>query len=175
MANFWNLSDGNKPEQKTSFDASGGEPIPDNTDALAIIEEAGWKAGFEGAEDLIQLRWSILKPEAFKGRKVFQKLKVGDPESKVSDKAKRMLMAIDTNAGGKLSKLDSEPDDNVLMGALMNKPMVIKIKVWEMNDRSGNWVAAVSSAKKAAAPASEPVQTPAPAPAIDDDLDSIPF
>lgn len=176
MSNFWQLSDGTKPEQKTSFDASGNEPLPDNTDVLAFIEEAGWKAGFDHAPDVIQLRWSILKPEQYKGRKIFQKLKVAEADPKVSDKAKRMLMAIDANAGGRLAKLEQEPSDNDLMAALMNKPMVLKLKVWEMNDRQGNWVAAVSPAKK---PASAPTPTPAEAPKapeISGDMDDdIPF
>lgn len=159
MTNFWNLSDGTKPEQKTEFDAGSIDVLPDNTDVLAVIEEAGWKAGYDGGADLIQLRWSVLKPEPFKNRKIFQKIKVCEDDPKVSDKAKRMLMAIDTNAGGKLAKLDHEPEDNELMMALMNKPMVLKIKVWEMNDKKGNWVAAVSPAKRRT-PETKPAESP---------------
>lgn len=165
MSNFWGLSDGKQAEQKSSFDASASEVIPDNTDALAVIEEAGWKAAFDhGDPDVIQLRWSILAPAQYKGRKIFHKLKVNDAKAKTSDKAKRMLMAIDTNAGGKLCQLEGEPSDNELMAALMNKTMVIKIKVWDMNDRQGNWVAAVSPAKKGgeAKPAAKPAETTAP-------------
>src|SRR5690606_41397217 len=98
---------------------------------------------------------------------VFQKLKVMERDPKVSDKAKRMLMAIDTNAGGKLAKLDHEPEDHELMMALMNKPMVLKIKVWEMDGKKGNWDAAVSPAKKSAAAAPEAAPSaPAAAPAV---------
>lgn len=178
MSNFWNLSDGTKPEQTTTFDTGSVDLIPDNTDVLACVDEAGWKAGFEGAPDLINLRWTILKPQELKNRKVFQKLRVNDPEAKNSDKAKRMLMAIDTNAGGKLAKMDHEPEDGDLMLALMNKPMVIKIKVWEMSGKKGNFVAAVSPSKARAAP--EP--TPAPVPvktagavAMDDDIPFAPI
>lgn len=180
MSNFWTLSDGKTAEQTDKFDAGAMDVLPDNTDVLAIVEEAGWKSGYEGAPDVINLRWSVLKPDALKNRKVFQKLKVNEDDPKVSDKAKRMLMAIDTNAGGKLAKLDHEPEDNELMMALMNKPMVLKIKVWEMDGKKGNWVAAVSPAKKkAATPAPEP-QKPATAASTEenpfDDLDSdIPF
>jgi hypothetical protein len=178
MSNFWTLSDGKTAEQTTNFDAGSIDVLPDNTDVLAIVEEAGWKSGYEGAPDVISLRWSVLKPEALKNRKVFQKLKVCETDPKVSDKAKRMLMAIDTNAGGKLAKLEREPEDNDLMLALMNKPMVLKIKVWKMDGKEGNWVAAVSPAKKAApAQKSEPVQQqPEPQSANLADLDDdIPF
>lgn len=180
MSNFWTLSDGKKAEQTDKFDAGAMDILPDNTDVLAVIEEAGWKSGYEGAPDVINLRWSVLKPDALKNRKVFQKLKVNEDDPKVSDKAKRMLMAIDTNAGGKLAKLDHEPEDNELMMALMNKPMVLKIKVWDMDGKKGNWVAAVSPAKKR--PSAEQ-QQPAPVEAVSapagnpfDDLDDpIPF
>jgi len=176
MSNFWKLSDGTTPEQTNNFDAGGGdfEPIPDGTDVLAIIEEAGWRQAKDISEpDSIQLRWSVLKPDAYKNRKVFQKIKAKDPETKVSDKAKRMLMAIDFNAGGKLAKLDHAPEDNDLMLALMNKPMVLKLRIWEMNDKSGNWVAAVSAHKKAATPTATPKPDPRPEPPpadLDDDF-----
>lgn len=178
MSNFWQLSDGKVAEQTDKFDAGGGDVLPDNTDVLALIDEAGWKAGYEGAHDVIQLRWTVHKPDQFKGRKIFQKLKVNDPESKTSDKAKRMLMAIDTNAGGKLAQHPGEPNDSELMSALMNKPMVLKIKVWEINEKKGNWVAAVSPYKRTAAQAApapvEPAPQVAPAPtggtSFDDDI-----
>jgi hypothetical protein len=54
-----------------------------------------------------------------------------------------MLAAIDKNAGGKLSKSDSAPTNETLF-FLMQKPMLIKVMVWDMNDKKGNWVAAVS-------------------------------
>ena len=54
-----------------------------------------------------------------------------------------MLAAIDKNAGGKLLETEKEPNDRTLM-LLLNKPMLIKIMVWEMNEKSGNWVASVS-------------------------------
>lgn len=179
MADFWTLSDGKQAEQTDKFEAGSFDVLPDDTDVLAVIEEAGWKSGFEGSPDVISLRWSVLKPDALKNRKIFQKLKVCEDDPKISDKAKRMLMAIDTNAGGKLAKLDREPEDHELMMALMNKPMVLKIKVWKMNDKKGNWVAAVSPAKKKAAqPEQAPVAAPQATPADNlDDLDDdiIPF
>jgi hypothetical protein len=147
MANFWDLSDGSQAEQTNTFDSGSIVLIPDNTTALAVIEEASWKTGFEGAPDLISIRWNIVKPIEFKGQKVFQKIKVKDDDAKVSDKSKRMLMAIDMNAGGKLAKLNKEPSDNDLMANLMYKPMVIKIMVWKMNDKEGNWVSAVAPVK----------------------------
>lgn len=171
MSNFWKLSDGKPVEQTNKFDSGTIDVLPDNTDVLAVIEEAGWRAGFDGAPDVISLRWSVLKPESFKNRKIFQKLKVNEPDPKVSDKAKRMLIAIDANAGGKLAKLDREPEDNEMTVALSNKPMIIKVKVWSMNDKTGNWVAAVSPAKNVAS-AAEPKKDQ-PVSDVDDDI--VPF
>src|SRR5690606_31851239 len=162
---FWKTSDGKEVERNTEFDSGGGfEVIPEGTKLLALIDEAGWKSGFEGEPDLIQIRWTVLAPEGFKNRKVFQKIKVkqneirkltGESEEdfkkrlesaiKTADRAKRMLAAIDANAGGKLAHIDREPEDNELMGALMNKSMIIRLGVWENNGKKGNWVSAVSS------------------------------
>lgn len=136
----------------TEFDMGGNdfELIPQNTNLLAAIEEASWKE-WEG-DRYINLRWKVIQPEEYSGRIVFQKIKVfGDK----AEKAKRMLAAIDANAGGKLMKLGTEPDDMDLMGALLGKPMMIKVMVWKIKEegKSGNWVAAVSPAKGSAAKA----------------------
>jgi len=43
---------------------------------------------------------------------------------------------------------------------LLNKPMLIKVMVWEFNDKSGNWISKVSPRSQQSAPA--PVAQPAP-------------
>jgi hypothetical protein len=158
---FWSTSDGEAVEKQTEFDAGGGfsEPIPEGTHCLAAIEEAKWVRDVKDNE-FVQLKWAILAPEEYAGRKVPQKLWVGDdldPTTKDNDaavkkqdKAKRMLAAIDTNAGGKLMQLDEMPTDTTMTKHLVNKPMVVRIMVWAVEDRqtgetiSGNWIGAVS-------------------------------
>lgn len=168
IMSFWNLSDGEDVKSNASgeFDAGGGrmEVIPDNTSVLAMIDEAKWDRTQE-QQRYISLRWTVLAPEDFKNRKIFQKLWVLDDEprakdpAKKRDKAKRMLAAIDTNAGGKLMAKEGVPTDETLTACLTNKPMVVKVMVWEMPDRQtggtaqGNWIGAVS-------PKSSPVSTP---------------
>lgn len=161
MSNFWALSDGaNAAATKaTEFDAGGGnmQPIPDGSTVLAMIDEAKW-ATKDGAEH-ISLRWTVIQPEAFKNRKVFQKLWVTDDDpgaagadkaAKKRDKARRMLAAIDANAGGKLTSQEGKPTDESMTMHLTNKPMAIKAMVWEVEDRNtgdkvrGNWIAAVA-------------------------------
>ena len=152
---FWNTSEGdNTTEQGGEFEVGGGnmEPIPAGNKLVAMIEDAKWDEF--GEDEFINLRWTVLDPAEYKNRKVFQKVKVygtsrdKDPV-KTADKAKRMLAAIDANCGGKLAKKDVAPSDADLQSALMNKPMVIEVQVWEFTGddgqaRSGNWVNAVA-------------------------------
>jgi hypothetical protein len=154
MANFFTTSDNKAIENQNTFDMGGGdfEPIPNNTQLKAIIEEAKWD-DYQG-DEYISLKWSVIDGE-FKGRKVFQKIRVLDADTKKADKAKTMLAAIDSNAGGALMKAGVMPDDMALSINLMNKPMAIIVAIWEMDNngdkRTGNWIKAVS-----------PLNTPAP-------------
>lgn len=176
MANFWDTSDGKAVEQKTTH-ASGSsfDVIPDGTNLLAVIDEAGWKAGFENNPDFISIRWTVLSPAEFKNRKIFQKVKVNDEKASTADNAKRMLMAIDQNSGGKLSKLIKEPEDDELISALVNKSMVIQMGIWEMNDKRGNWVRAVSPHSKGEAKAAEPAAALTVSPDKEISDEDIPF
>lgn len=147
---FWNLSD-NSDATTTGgqFETGGGdiEPIPAGTSVLAAIDEA--KVDDYQGDSYISLRWTVLQPADYANRKIFQKVRVWDGDSKKSDKAKRMLAAIDTNAGGKLMAAGVEPTDESLTVSLVNKPMVLKLQVWEIETddgsmKRGNWVSAVS-------------------------------
>lgn len=170
---FWGLSTGEDATTKTdgSFDAGGGnmQPIPNDTSVLAAIDEAKWDKDQNGNR-FISLRWSVLQPEEFENRKVFQKLWVLDDEPKAKDpvkkrdKAKLMLGAIDMNAGGKLLAKPVMPTDEALTLHLTNKPMIIKVMVWSMRDQatgdmnSGNWVGAVSSRQSGKVSTSEEIE-----------------
>ena len=184
MSDFWGLSDGDSVKASGEFELDGGsmEPIPDGTQVQAAMDEAKWD-NKEGCE-FISLRWTVLKPEAYKNRKVFQKLWVlgNNPNQKdptkakaQGDKAKRMLAAIDTNAGGKLMENNGKPTDNDLQSALLNKQMVVKLAVWEMDGTmgekmSGNWVQAVAPKGSGVSEASAATAKPSSV-----DTDDIPF
>ena len=165
MNDFWGLSEGGSATDNATseFDAGGGniDLIPPETNVLAAIDEAKWSKNQKG-DEFISLRWSVMQPEEFENRKVFQKLWVTDFKPDVflkgedkaiayRDKAKRMLAAIDLNAGGKLMAKPVMPTDESMTLHLTNKPMIIKVMVWEMPDRmtgdvaTGNWVGAVAS------------------------------
>ena len=184
---FFNLSDNTSAaDTGSSFEMGGGniEPIPNNTDVLAAPDDAKWDATPSG-DEYIAIRWNVLAPKEYANRKIFQKIRVMDADEKKADKAKRMLAAVDANAGGKLTADGGRPTDQSLAVALINKPMVLKVMVWELTKDdgttgTGNWVAAVSPRKQGgAAPAPAPVATPAaspaPAPAVEFKDDDIPF
>lgn len=122
------------------FDSNKMDLIPNDTDLVAIIDDVTWK-DYEGVE-YINLRWSVVDGE-FKNRKLFHKIKVFDGDSGKAEKAKKMLLAINHNAGGNLHTLQAAPTVQDL-ACLKNKPMIIKALVWEMKGSEGNWICSVS-------------------------------
>ena len=93
----------------------------------------------------------------------FQKLHVMKHGDK-GDKAKRMLMAIDANCGGKLAKLRDTPQDEDLMMSLVGKPVAIKVQVWDMNGKKETGLAAVAPYKQQAPQAQQQPTPRQPAP-----------
>ncbi len=162
---FWNTSTGEDVSKTatTEFDAGGDfELIPDGSSVLAAVSDVGWEKD-KSFNEYINVKWKVLAPESLAGRVVWQKIWAKDPEPNAlkkgtdaanakRDKAIRMLAAIDANAGGKLGASGGEPTSDQLMIALVGKPMVITVKVWEMDTadgkKQGNWVAAVNPKSK---------------------------
>jgi hypothetical protein len=156
---FWDLSDGDQVSTEKEYEApSGGGNIilPDGSSVMASIDECKWQS-FQAGEEHISARWNILAPEEYQGRKIFQKMypegdtaRNTDPAKakKKGDTAKRMLAAIDANCGGGLMKLQRKPSDEDFAMHLTNKPMVIRLGLWDLDGKQGNWVQAVSPASK---------------------------
>lgn len=190
---FWQLQDGTEAQTSTSFESGGGDiqPIPNNTQLIAAIEEAKW-ADYQG-DSYINLKWRVMRPAEYANRVLFHKVKVfgmstDKDKAATADKAKMMLRAIDANCGGKLSRLSEAPNDMDLMTALVGKPMAIKVQVWDIDGKKGNWISAVAPAKAPqqganvvpARPQNNPAtaqrQAPAPVAPVYDDLDGdLPF
>ncbi len=179
---FWNLSDGSDAKEVgSSFEQAGGpiEPLPDNTDVIAIVEEIQWRNYYESDARHISIKWRVSKPEAYSNRVIFHKLNVlGEDPSKseeknatARDKAIRMLSALFNMHGKQLPS--GEPTDENLQKALQNKSARLKVMAYDMprddgGRNKGNWIAAVSPPKGAVAEAVKPVAKP-----VEDD--EIPF
>lgn len=191
---IWTLSDGSSATEGVTgeYEIGGSfEPIPNGSSVLAMIDEAKWevKNDVGSSARYVSLRWVVLAPDEVKGRKVYQKLWVDNLDPAVSDpakaekkrdKARRMIAAIDKNAGARLARVAGDPDDEDLAACLANKPMVIRVQIWELEDRQtgepirGNWVSQVAPKTHELhvtddVPASKPAR-PAGAPVLDDEI-----
>lgn len=162
---FFKMSDGTAPKSDGTAEMGGGNlpPIPEGTQVKAMATEAKWDDGGEFTDRHIKIRWDVIDGE-YKKRVIFHKVRVSDKDANKRDKAIRMLAAIDANCGGKIMQLDREPSDMDLMSNLCNKPMALKLGVWEMEGSdgkpmSGNWVQAVSSGKAQATQQKKPAET----------------
>ena len=163
---FFKLSEGQLNTTGNYAVASDIEPMPKDTQVKSCIDEVKWDE-YQG-ERYISIRWQVLAPKQYANRKIFQKLKVEQPDVKKRDKAIQMLAAIDSNCGGKLMSAGVEPTDASMQQNLLMKPMILLLDVWDINEKKGNWVKAVSSSKAdSAKPA--PVAAPAVADTEEDD------
>lgn len=182
---MWNLSDGSNAaaETSTEFEMGGGNTLlPNGAQVLAYADEVKWdvdKSDNEAA--IINVRWRVAEPEDYKNRVVFQKVKINNSDPKKRDKNIKMLQAIATNAGGELLKIES-PSDADLQRCLLNKFMMLKVGVWEIEkDRDtgdilpvadrprGNWVMKVAA--KGGLPVEAPKATPSGQPVQSDGVD----
>lgn len=181
---IFKLSTGTTVQSTGTAEMGGGnlEPIPQGTKLKACITDVKWEdASRDDDTQIIKARWDVLDGPYAK-RVVFQKLQVNNSDTKKADKHRTMLAAIDTNAGGKLQKLDRMPSDIDLQVALVNKAMLIVVDVWDKNTENGpvpggNWVRQVegSGATKKASPTAAPAAKAAPAPQPHIDDSEIPF
>lgn len=189
---FWNTSDGGQVKAESEYEApSGGsfDPIPHNTDVLGYIDEIKW--GDKDGASPIEYRITVVKAEAFKNRKLFFKLwplgdnpnkKEPDKRKKEADKSKRMLAAMDANAGSELIAINGKPSNEQLQSALMNKMMVFKIGMYDMpkDDGSGernkgNYLLGVSPKTKQVSEVHAPTQASSQGGSSRVDDDEIPF
>lgn len=140
---FWIVDENEVEKNNGEFSVGGGdfEPIPANTNALAMISEAKWD-DYAG-EEYISLKWTLLEPSQYKNRVIFHKVKVMQEDKTKAKKAQQMLLAINHNAKGKLHELRTQPTNEDLQKHLNFKPMMINIQVWDMDGKRGNWVSSV--------------------------------
>lgn len=165
---YFKYDDGDKGAVNGEYSGPSIEIIPKGTQCLAYIEDAGLEHSREGDEQYINLKWRVMKPAEINNRVLYQKLRIWDENSNKRNRAKRMLEAIDQNSGGVIAAQDKEPDDALLSKALLNKPMLVKLEVWEIDGKSGNWICAIAPKPTGDLP-------PMPAPTPKPTADGIPF
>jgi hypothetical protein len=168
MGFFDDKFNGEKAPTNGEYSGPTIEIIPKGTQCLAYIEDAELEHSREGDEQYVSLKWRVSKPTEIANRVLFQKLKIWDKDQKKRTRAFMMLAAIDANAGGVIAGQSKDPDDALLSRALLNKPMLIKLDVWEIDGKQGNWICAV-----APRPTGELPPMPAPTSKLTDD--EIPF
>lgn len=141
---FFNLSDGKPIKPTTTYKEDNFEPIPDNTFCTASIEAIGFN-DYQG-DRYIEARFTILTGE-YQGRKIFHKFRVYDIDEKKNDRAKKMLLSVDTICGGSLYDLTVHGKDfNTFdLTRLQDKPMTILLRTWEMNGNRGNFIAGIEA------------------------------
>lgn len=144
------------------FSPGGGdfELIPANTRVLFEIEAITMEEpnNFNDTE-YVNIRWSILKPEIYGNRKVFQKIRVFDKDKEKRMKARKMLAVIDVNADSRLTKYAEKHKKTLeefttedLTLCLVGKSMSGVIMVWKDNETKepkGNWVSTIGPASSA--------------------------
>jgi len=139
-------------------------PIPEGTEVLAHIEAIKWDSFPGSSHQHINAKWCVIGDD-YHGRKFFQSiyLKGSDPDGqyykpeKAADaitSAKKMFMAIDKNAGGKICKLGQEPTNALMEQHIIGAQMLVTLGV---NKAGKNIVRSVSPA-----PADTPKPTPKP-------------
>ena len=131
MSSFWGNSTGEKAELQTKI-----PPIPDRTIVPVILEEA--KNDVYNGESFIKLTVVVIDGE-YRNRKLFPKLKIYDDNSEKAETHRNALMwllkATDTPVP------EGAPEDKDLMQMCMkNKPFKCRVKVWDMDGKTGNWV-----------------------------------
>lgn len=125
--------------------SNGFDNIPEGSVISVINVESKWQE-YDGVQS-INLQWEVTAPEALKGRKVFQSLKVYEKEFPV-----RMLMGIYFQALKKPYPHGSQfPSQQTLENDLRMKGVNLNVAEWEFNGKTGNWFNGVSKYDEQAA------------------------
>ena len=139
---IWNLSTGENATENTKkdFDSNNFDPLPHNSFHNAVVSDIKWDE-FDGAE-YINVSWQIADEGEYKNRKVFHKIKVQEAKSTTRDNAIKMLVALNNIAEADLLSI-AAPTGEDLQRELLGTVAMIKVQVWQIADKSGNWVSAL--------------------------------
>lgn len=172
---FWNTSEGTKATGEVQ-ENSDFAPLAKG-DYISMIEEASVDE-YEGVKK-IKFKARVVGDGPGKNRVLFLNLKCWEKDSKKRDRAIQLLVKIFGICKAKMP--NGEPDD-IALSQLCDKPISLKLDVWEMEIngeiKSGNWLvnADAVGAKAGVAPAAKkPAAKAAPAAGFSDMDNDIPF
>jgi len=139
---IWNLSTGENATENTKkdFDSNNFDPLPHNSFHNAVVSDIKWDE-YDG-DEYINVTWQIADEGEYKNRKVFHKIKVQDQKATTRDNAIKMLVALNNIAEADLLSI-AAPTDEDLQRELLGTVAMIKVQVWKIDDKSGNWVSAL--------------------------------
>lgn len=145
MSNIWSLSTGESATENkdTSFDSNNFDPLPHNSFHNAVVADIKWDEYDD--EEYINVTWQIADESEYKNRKVFHKIKVQAEKATTRDNAIKMLVTLNNIAEADLLSI-AAPTDEDLQRELMGAVAMIKVQVWKIDDKSGNWVSALGEA-----------------------------
>lgn len=119
------------------------EPLPDDVEVKAILTECMWECtwGKENESSHVKCVWAITEQQ-YGNRRIFDKLKLHDEKVSAVKTGKRKLMMLDKIANAGIVKANVEPDDYALK-RLEGTAVTIKLGLWEINGRKGNYVKSI--------------------------------
>lgn len=134
---FFTLSTGSEVKAETSYEVAGiQQTMPEGSIVKACIIKAEWKESFNKVNQDLRLTWKVVG-EDFKGNTFNQTLSFDDP--KKSDKAKMMFATLDKiTSNGTIVAMGKRPTDMEIMQHMANKPVGVKLGVYEMAREDGS-------------------------------------
>ena len=122
--------------------------VPGGTKAVAVIEEVKWDE-YEGNRK-VKVRWKLASG-GFAKRVIFQNIeifakdrKTGERDEKKAFRAANVLRRMFMLTGAPIP--DSEPTD-ADFAQMVGKMAGISIEIWEMDNKSGNWISEIQPSK----------------------------
>lgn len=143
-----------------SWSGGGGEQpaIPDKTRVLAFVERAESKQWEGDKHPHVSMQWRVVAPEQYKGRVIFEGLKVFDERDWLRQRSVEALIFIDRSmGGGVIDYLQADDratpcDDDCPLSSWVAKSAVqLEVGVYKVNKKERNNIKGMSLPKDAKA------------------------
>lgn len=144
---FWNTSSGEDARETAEKELPDNsfEPLPDKTKVLVNIDQAGIDKD-KNFNERAFAEMTVIKPDAYAGRKLFPKFWIFDDNPNVADAQKkrdndlRRFSRLDAACGGKLARAGKTPTDETIALALTGKNVIVHVMLMTPKDGDPlNW------------------------------------